>query len=324
MARCSYKPSNLHSSSVTGFMTTTAQQLCRPSLSELQPDLASHLRETTLSFVVDRGRHYLSIPGHIPFEWAPSPSRKTGTAFYEETSTLVLDYLLKRLRPTNCFDIGASGGYFSRVAASYRGSAPQVDAFEMRAPVAAAMRRAIENDQFAPRINLHVTGVSDRDAESVQVWLARSLLFEEQPLPREYKEAWWRRAKFRLRNDRSRGLSTVSLPVISIDGFTKRSRRLPDIIKIDVEGYEGKVLLGALDTLRSARPFILLELHKDEKQRFGMRRQDVAQLIFDQGYDALLLTDHQNKSRCEVVPVGPRDAILGRQRTDMLLFVPRQ
>ena len=59
-------------------------------------------------------------------------------------------------------------------------------------------------------------------------------------------------------------------------------------------------------------------------QRFGMRRQDVAQLIFDQGYDALLLTDHQNKSRCEVVPVGPRDALLGRQRTDMLLFVPRQ
>lgn len=305
-------------------MTTPAQLTPRPSLPELQSDLANHLRETTLSFVVDRGRHYLSIPGHLPFECVPSPSGKTGTVFYEETTSLVLDYLLKRLRPKSYFDIGASDGYFSRVAASYRGAAPQVDAFEMRPTAAAAMRRAMENDQFAPRINLHVAGVSNRDAESVQVWLARSLLFEEAPLPQQYEEAWWRRAKFWLRNDRTRGLSTASIAVTSIDGFTNRSSRLPDIIKIDVEGYEGKVLLGARDTLRSARPFVLLELHKDEKQRFGMLRQDVAQLVFDQGYDALFLTDHRNKNRCEVLPVGPRDALLRRQRTDMLLFVPRQ
>jgi FkbM family methyltransferase len=305
-------------------MTTRAQPISQPSLPELQADLANHLRETTLSFVVDRGRHFLSIPGHLPFECPPSPSRKTGTAFYEETSTLVLDYLLKRLRPKSCFDIGASDGYFSRIAASYRGAAPQVDAFEMRSTAAAAMRRAMENEQFAPRINLHVTGVSDRDAESVQVWLARSLLFEEAPSPNQYEEAWWRRAKFWLRNDRTRNLATASMAVTSIDGFAKRSRRVPDIIKIDVEGYEGKVLRGARDTLRSARPFIMLELHKDEKQRFGMLRQDIAQLIFDQDYDALLLSDHQNKKRCEVLPVGPRDALLRRQRTDMLFFVPRQ
>jgi FkbM family methyltransferase len=304
--------------------TKPSHQPSVPSLPELQGQIAAHLRDNHLSFVVDRGRHFLSIPGHFPFSCSPFSSRRTGSIFYEETTTLVLDYLLKQVRPAHFFDIGAGDGYFSRVAASLRGPAPQVDAFEMRESAVDAMRRALEGDQFAPRISVHAAGVSDRDAESVQVWLARSLLFEEPPLRRQYEEAWWRRAKFWFRQDRSRGLATAFTSITSIDGFARRSRRRPDVIKIDVEGYEGKVLQGAHQTLRTVRPFVLLELHKDEKQRFGMRRQDITQLLFDHGYGALLLTDHQNASRCEVVRVRPGDALLLRQETDLFLFAPAE
>jgi hypothetical protein len=36
----------------------------------------------------------------------------------------------------------------------------------------------------------------------------------------------------------------------------------PGFIKIDVEGFEGKVLQGADKTIRSHRPVIMIELHK--------------------------------------------------------------
>jgi FkbM family methyltransferase len=302
----------------------TYHELTLTNLAELQGQLAAHLRDNHLSLVVDRGRHFLSMPGHHQFSFSPCSPRRTGSIFYEETTTLVLDYLLKRMQPSHFFDIGAGDGYFARVAASLRGPGPHVDAFEMRNSAISAARRTLEGAQFAPRINLHATSVSDRDAENVKVWQARSLLFEEPPLRREYEESWWRRAKFWLRRDRSRGLETVLTSLTSIDGFARRTHRRPDIIKIDVEGYEGKVLQGATQTLRVVRPFILLELHKDERQRFGMRRRDIANLLFEHGYEALLFTDHQNARHCEVLRVRQGDAVIARQETDMFLFAPRE
>jgi FkbM family methyltransferase len=294
-----------------------------PAIEELRWDLVTHLRTTKLSFVVDGGRHYLTIPGHLPILSAPVPSRATGTHFYEETTTLALNFLLSRVRPRRFWDVGAGQGYFSRVAASFRQGAPEVDAFEMRPDEVRRMRRTLQGDPFAGRIRLHQAAMSDKDVADALVWQARSLLFEEQPTRGDYEEAWWRRLKFWLRNDKTRGLFAFATDVASIDGFAKRSGRSPDVIKIDVEGYEGRVLRGARETLRKSRPYVLLELHADGKQRFGLQRHEIAQCMFDAGYDALFFTDHQNKSRCEVLTIGPGDAVLRRPETDLVLFVPR-
>lgn len=320
-----YKASNVHdfSPSPRGIVAEVASEAARPAVDELRAELVAHLRDTHLSFLTDCGRQFLAIPGHHPIAFAPIPAHHTGTHFYEETTTLVLNYLLRNTDPERFFDVGAAGGYFSRVAASLKLDPPQVDAFEMRPSEVERMHGMLEDDEFADRIALHQVAVSDEDADGALVWMARSLLFEERPARDEYEEAWWRRLKFWLRNDRTRGLSAISTDLTSIDGFVKRSGRSPDIMKMDVEGYEGRVLLGARDTLRKSRPYILLELHADTKQRFGMRRQEIAQTIFDAGYDALYFTDHQNKSRCEILPLGPRDALLSRQKTTLVLFVPR-
>lgn len=90
-----------------------------------------------------------------------------------------------------------------------------------------------------------------------------------------------------------------------------------------MEGYEGRVLLGAKETLHLLRPYVLLELHSDKKLRFGFRRQDVAKLLFDANYDCLFFTDNQNKDRCAIVEVTSSHPLLSRQETDLVLFVPR-
>ena len=287
----------------------------------LQSEISAHLRKTQMSFLLRDGKYALCIPGHQPIATHFVASR-TGAkpVFYEETTTLVLNYLLERFRPASFFDVGAAVGYFSRVAASNKHVTTRVEAFEMRPEAIAGLRGTLAGDAFGDRVSLHAAAVSDHDEPQALVWLARSLLFEQHPTPEAYREAWWRRVKFWWRRDQTRELSAASIPITSLDGFADRTGVRPDIIKIDVEGYEGRVLRGASKTLATARPFVLLELHQARKLRFGFSRTDVARFLFDLGYEALFFTDHQVKAQCRVVRVGPGDPLLGRPETDLVLF----
>ena len=53
----------------------------------------------------------------------------------------------------------------------------------------------------------------------------------------------------------------VKVPVTTIDAYCQAKKIRPSLIKIDVEGFEFNVLNGARNTLKEARPSILVELH---------------------------------------------------------------
>jgi len=54
---------------------------------------------------------------------------------------------------------------------------------------------------------------------------------------------------------------TLSVKSYSIDKLIQKGYKMPGIIKIDVEGAEYDVLKGAIETLKSAKPNILLATH---------------------------------------------------------------
>jgi len=60
----------------------------------------------------------------------------------------------------------------------------------------------------------------------------------------------------------------VEVATTTIDAYCRESRRSPDVIKIDVETLEAKVLRGAAATLRDRRPSVVCELlpaaHEDD------------------------------------------------------------
>jgi hypothetical protein len=145
-------------------------------------------------------------------------------------------------------------------------------------------------------------------------------MFESKPREEEYREAIWRRLKFYLKGDTRRGLKEVDLTVTTLDRFCADQGVAPRLMKIDVDGYEGKILRGAENLLKNTKPTILLELHRDEAQRDGITRTKVADILFEAGYEALFLTDHHMRERCQLVPVQPGHPLLARQETDMLIF----
>jgi len=58
-----------------------------------------------------------------------------------------------------------------------------------------------------------------------------------------------------------RGSKHVLVPAITLDSFCASANIQPDILKMDVEGAEYDVLLGAQETISKCRPKLLIELH---------------------------------------------------------------
>ena len=56
----------------------------------------------------------------------------------------------------------------------------------------------------------------------------------------------------------------VVVPTIMIDEVVRRMGVLPNVMKIDVEGAEFRVLQGARDTLLKVRPIIFLSTHSSD------------------------------------------------------------
>jgi len=55
----------------------------------------------------------------------------------------------------------------------------------------------------------------------------------------------------------------IQVEQVTVDQMVALHRFVPTHLKIDVEGYEGEVLLGARNVLARSRPIIFLELHGD-------------------------------------------------------------
>ena len=106
-----------------------------------------------------------------------------------------------------------------------------------------------------------------------------------------------------------------SVRVVRLDSLIReRTVPPPDLIKIDVEGGETDVLEGAAETLRSARPILLIDLHGTNAA--------VARILEEQGYDARVLgggrtTLTEARWDVEVVAVPRERADLARKLEQM-------
>lgn len=172
------------------------------------------------------------------------PLRATAMRLVGRGERAMLDRL-DRLCPARgrALDIGANQGIYT-VPLVRR--ARTVDAFEPQQELAHDLH-AFAN-VFAKNLTVHAVAISDRAG----IATLRTPYFEG----RLGKTQVTGHASLDLAFERA---DTIDVPVASIDGF-----RYADVsfMKIDVEGHEERVIVGASETIRRCRPTILIEIEQ--------------------------------------------------------------
>lgn len=92
------------------------------------------------------------------------------------------------------------------------------------------------------------------------------------------------------------GENLVNLEAITLDELCKNENINPEIIKIDVHGAEGKVVLGSKNILRNTK-IILLELHtSDFLKKFsnGLNKKEILSQLIELNFDCYLVSSFRN------------------------------
>ena len=171
--------------------------------------------------------------------------------------------LLDQLRLDDVFvDVGANVGLYS-IAGARRVPNGHVWAVEPDPHNAELLRRHVAMNDVADRVTVVEAAAGDDDG---------SIEFSALGIPQSSVGDIW---------ESGRGRRFVRLA--RLDGAVRRA----DVLKVDVEGYEGQVLAGATGLLTDAtrRPrLILLEVHADLIPRAGWSVERVRELLVAHGY----------------------------------------
>ena len=179
--------------------------------------------------------------------------------------------IVSRLGPGDCFvDVGSNVGYFSLIASQVVGTSGKVVAVEPVAEVACLLRETIAANSIS-NISVHQCAVSDHAGSAImQVQRSSGVSFLGD---RDH----------RLPGDAVRQEETVS--VSTLDELVQSHGSSPlRVVKIDVEGREIAVLKGARETLRNARPTLVIEVSEQNLRRFGGSRLELDRLLLELDY----------------------------------------
>lgn len=166
------------------------------------------------------------------------------------------------------FDVGAHIGEYTLMAASRVGADGQVHAFEAQPATSELLRKNCEANRLQNAI-VNRCAVSDHEGE---------LEFDICSDPTMSAIATPTRP-------RDRSLGRIRVPAVTLDAYCERGGVWPDLLKVDVEGAELRVLHGAAGILaRPLPPAVLFECLAVTYKRFGYSPQDVIDFLRGFGY----------------------------------------
>ncbi len=172
--------------------------------------------------------------------------------------------------PSMClFDIGASFGAFSLVAAHFGGTAIAVDP----SPIATRLIRVQTRlNGYEKNIRIVEACVGDTIGETEML---SSGVFSD--------------GYYRMTRQRS-GSELTKTSAVTIDQLAEQFGP-PTHLKIDVEGYEAAVLRGARKTMTRVAPLLFLELHNEMMRSEGSDPGSVLDYLEEMSYEMFSVDD---------------------------------
>lgn len=164
------------------------------------------------------------------------------------------------------YDVGANVGFITLECAKLCSSAGLIVSFE---PVSGTFSRLQEN------INLNRNDIS---VKLFQLALSDKNEFLTMHLSENGKDAWNSLA--------GTGSAVETIETVALDNvIVKENLPGPDVIKIDVEGWEEHVLKGAEKTIAQFKPLMLIEFTAENLLAAGSSCLSLSQKLSDMNYE---------------------------------------
>jgi FkbM family methyltransferase len=185
---------------------------------------------------------------------------------YEPHVTGAIEHALK---PGGVFlDIGANIGYYTLLAAARVGSGGKVIAFEPNPRNCELLGKSVELNRFA-NVTLHSYAVSDQ---------AGSFGFSADDSNGRLTAGEQEIAQFQVET-------------VVLDQFLAQEKRI-DVIKMDIEGFEGKALQGMKQLIRRHTPVIISEFNAGSMERLsGIKPAEYLDQLRDLDYTIAIIAD---------------------------------
>jgi FkbM family methyltransferase len=217
--------------------------------------------------------------------WFVRPSWETVFSRYE---LLTARAMKSMLRPGQTFwDIGAFVGWFSLFAYTLIGGNGRIVSFEPAPDMFAFLARNLSGLANAKAIHC---GIGNTDAIA--------------PFPAQggSSAASFVEAATRIGNPclPAAPIEHVLVPIKRVDTLILELGSTPDVLKIDVEGYELEVLRGSKRLLASRKPALIMEVHPPQLRLSGGSEDELFEILSQCGY-AWEIIDGQPNSLYTVV-----------------------
>lgn len=168
----------------------------------------------------------------------------------------------------NILDIGSNIGFVLLNISKRLGSRGKVFGFEPDAENFKVLRENVELNTFK---NIEIFNYGLGDISSVQ---------------KLYRPTDSNLGANRINNDVVDNFSYVKIQ--KLDTFIENKKIKIDLVKIDVEGFEYKVLLGAENFIKTQKPIFYIELDDNNLKQQGDSAKKLIQLLGSHGYSKII------------------------------------